>query len=431
VYSCGVVGEYMVGKALRAALRALGRHATSLPGKVALRLSPGLISKSLSGLPEGVVFVTGTNGKTTTTSVLTALLRAQGLRVLTNASGSNMRQGIATEILNRSTLGGRLDADIAVLEVDEAVAATLAPEVHPRLAIVLNVHRDQLDRYGEVDTTAGLLAKVAAATTGPVIFDIDERSVAGIAAGLPSEQAVFFRSRTIPAAPPDADEISDAPTGGPVPQAAPVVQLLSHRDEQAVFRLGEQQVTVPLHLQASYQVADATAAVAALYELLGDRVDTEGMSRALAQVHPAFGRGEAFSVSGGTIYVVLVKNPHSFNTVLRQRDYDVTQVMLAMNSEYADGRDISWIWDVHMDAFRPAGVSVSSGGRSYDVALRLYYDDIPLGRVVPDLEAGVRAFAHGLSADHPGIIFCNYTSMLAIRPVLQRLAAVQGGPDEH
>lgn len=434
--------ENLVAKTSRLVLRLSGREATALPGKVALALNPKFIERALARIPMGVVFVTGTNGKTTTTNVLGAILRGQGLTVLSNARGSNMNQGIASEIVAQSGPLGGLRADIAVLEVDEAVASRLAPVLHPRFSVVLNVHRDQMDRYGEVDTTAGLLAKVAAATTERVLFDSGDDSTASIAAGVDAGRRASFSGRApVVAAAAEAgaavaaadagvaeDGATSAGAGAGTEDAAAdrdasVVDLRSRTPDSAVVRIRGQEVALPLHLQAGYQVVDAMAAIGLASLILGDRLDTDRLAETMAGIQPAFGRGEIFEIGDLSLCVVLVKNPNSFNTVLRSRDYDLSRVMIAVNSEYADGRDISWIWDVRMDAFRPAGVDQVAGTRCYDMALRLGYDGIAVGHAAPDLTAGIEGFVARARADGVGfaIMFCNYTTMLAARRVLQRL----------
>jgi UDP-N-acetylmuramyl tripeptide synthase len=434
--------ENLVAKTARLVLRLSGREATALPGKVALALNPKFIERALARIPMGVVFVTGTNGKTTTTNVLGAILRGQGLRVLSNARGSNMNQGIASEIVAQSGPFGGLQADIAVLEVDEAVASRLAPVLHPRFSVVLNVHRDQMDRYGEVDTTAGLLAKVAAATTERVLFDSGDDSTASIAAGVEAGRRASFSGRApVVAAAAEAgaavaaadagvaeDGATSADAGAGTEDAAAdcdasVADLRSRTPDSAVVRIRGQEVTVPLHLQAGYQVVDAMAAIGLASLILGDRLDTDRLAETMEDIRPAFGRGEIFEIGDLSLCVVLVKNPNSFNTVLRSRDYDLSRVMIAVNSEYADGRDISWIWDVRMDAFRPAGVDQVAGTRCYDMALRLGYDGIAVGHAAPDLTTGIEGFVSRARAGGGGfaIMFCNYTTMLAARRVLQRL----------
>ena len=137
-----------------------GRSGSALPGLVVEKIVPSYLAKALAQLPQGVIVVSGTNGKTTTTSLLVALLRAQGLRVLTNETGSNFVRGVISATVAKSTWNGVLPYDIAVFEQDEAHAVHFVRKVRPRGVVLLNVTRDQMDRFGEIDTTARLLAQV-------------------------------------------------------------------------------------------------------------------------------------------------------------------------------------------------------------------------------------------------------------------------------
>ena len=164
----------LIGKCLVFLSRRLGSgHGSALPGLVVEKLSPHFLGRLLAELPEGVVLVSGTNGKTTTTKIVADLLRADGYRVFTNPSGSNFARGVisaALPVMRR----GRLGADIAVLELDEAHATHFVAQVKPRYSLLLNVLRDQLDRFGEIDQTARLLSYVAEQTTDVVVLNADD-----------------------------------------------------------------------------------------------------------------------------------------------------------------------------------------------------------------------------------------------------------------
>ena len=157
------------GRFVRFASRVTKHGGSALPGKVVEKIDPGFLTRTLGQLPLGVVLVSGTNGKTTTTRMVASMLSDLGLKVFTNPTGSNFVRGVVSALLTEVTLGGKLDADIAVLELDEAYAVHFVKQVKPRYALLLNVMRDQLDRFGEIDTTAKLLSHVAAATTGTVV----------------------------------------------------------------------------------------------------------------------------------------------------------------------------------------------------------------------------------------------------------------------
>jgi UDP-N-acetylmuramyl tripeptide synthase len=151
--------------------RWLGRGGgQALPGLLAERLDPQLAQKLAAGLPRGVILVTGTNGKTTTTKLIKDLLEAQGERVLVNSTGSNLKRGVVSALIAAADVRGRLDATVGLFEVDEASLRRVAPLVRPQHIVVLNLFRDQLDRYGELDTTAALIGQGIAATQAQAQF---------------------------------------------------------------------------------------------------------------------------------------------------------------------------------------------------------------------------------------------------------------------
>lgn len=157
----------LIGKAVRGASRLLRHGGSAFPGRIVEQIDPGFLARTLADLPYGVVLVSGTNGKTTTTRMVASMLETLGLKVFTNPTGSNFTRGVVSALLTEVPLSGRLDADVAVLELDEAYAVKFVQQVKPRFALLLNVMRDQLDRFGEIDNTARLLERVAEARRAP------------------------------------------------------------------------------------------------------------------------------------------------------------------------------------------------------------------------------------------------------------------------
>lgn len=181
-----------IGKGVRWASRLLHHGGSAFPGKVIETIDPGFLSRALGRLPLGVVLVSGTNGKTTTTRMVASMLSDLGLKVFTNPTGSNFTRGVVSALLQRVTLSGKLDADIAVLELDEAYAVHFVKQVKPRYALLLNVMRDQLDRFGEIDNTARLLGNVAKTTTGTVVLNREDPRIAALAALTPQSTKVRY-----------------------------------------------------------------------------------------------------------------------------------------------------------------------------------------------------------------------------------------------
>ena len=183
----------LIGKAVRAASRLAHGGGSAFPGKIVERIDPQFLSRTLAQLPLGVVLVSGTNGKTTTTRMVASMLQSLGLKVFTNPTGSNFTRGVVSSLLAEVSLSGKLDADIAVLELDEAYAVHFVKQVPPDYCLLLNVMRDQLDRFGEIDNTARLLSKAAEATTGTVVLNREDPRIARLADVAHTEDGVEVR----------------------------------------------------------------------------------------------------------------------------------------------------------------------------------------------------------------------------------------------
>jgi UDP-N-acetylmuramyl tripeptide synthase len=190
------------------------------------------------------------------------------------------------------------------------------------------------------------------------------------------------------------------------------------------LRIGGRDVEGELALTGAYNMLNAAAALALTRAILGDAAEPEGLMRALAAVRPAFGRGEAMVVDGQRLELVLVKNPVGFRLALSSLPPAGYRTMIAINDSAADGRDVSWLWDVDFDSLRPEGVETVSGVRAYDMALRLHYDLVPFGAVEPDLATALQRFLSG-SRGHPRRIYCTYTAMLALRRRLARVTPLE------
>ncbi len=416
----------VAGKAARAASR-LRAGGSALPGLVAERVDPGFLAHALAEVPHGIVVVSGTKGKTTTTKMLVAVLRAHGLRVFTNPTGSNFTRGVISSMLGELPLRGRLDADLAVLELDEAHALRFAAAVKPTHALLLNVARDQLDRFAEIDHTAGLLADLAAQTTDGVVLNLDDSFVSRIRDRIGERVSVryFGVHESIADRLPELQEQDvrfddDFTPPRPGPEDG-LLRPLDEREFQVVFgQDGESPYAVgPLALQQRGLAAmiNATAATTTARMLLGDGFSRAKAEAALRSVTPPFGRGEVVDVDGQPLELVLVKNPAGFTVALGTYGTTPVATMIAINDNYADGRDVSWLYDVSFESLRGRGVAMTSGVRAYDMALRLQYDDVPVTAVEPDLDDALDAFLDAHPRE-PKRIFCTYTAMMALRRTL-------------
>ncbi len=410
-----------LGKLTLLALRLIGRRGNALPGLVVEKVFPRYLGRAMAALPEGVVVVTGTNGKTTTTKMVATILGEQ-YRVLTNDTGSNFVRGAITATVEHSTWGGRLPYDVAVFELDEAWAVRFVALVPPRRALLLNVMRDQLDRFGEIDTTAQLLGKVAAATTGDVVLNRDDERVAALAAQTSARVTYYGVAAQLREVFPNDEELY----GGPVyvseqPAAAELRALPGEADPTTTIRLGGSDHSVLLRAEGPHNAQNATGACALA---LTAGLDVDTVLTGLAKVSPAFGRGQSFSVDGRRLVLQLVKNPAGFRQTLRTLDggTPADAIVIVINDDYADGRDVSWLWDVDFRGLAGRTARLSTAGtRAADMALRLHYDDVAADEVEPDLEKAVRAAVGAAAPGGRVVVFSTYTAMWALHAILLRI----------
>lgn len=428
----------LVGKTLKLLGRLRG-GGSALPGLVIERLDPGFVQRTLGSLPHGIVVISGTNGKTTTTKMVANMLEKQGLKVFTNPTGSNFSRGVAAALLGAVDLAGRLTADVAVLELDEAHAAEFVRRNPPRSSLLLNVMRDQLDRFGEIDTTAKLLDLIALATTGTVVTNRDDQRLAriGIAARESGKAVRFFGyQESLQSLFPSDDELGEQrhPKSQPAPvvgneadtpeELAADVVLTQVSGSSAAFQVGDQPVKTELMVRGVYNYLNAAAALALVRAVLGEAINHAALVQSLAEVTPAFGRGESFQIDGKPLELVLVKNPSGFRSALQSFDSDGWATMIAINDDYADGRDVSWLWDVDFDSLARAASIQPVGSRAFDMALRLHYDGLPVSTVTTDLGQALKQLLTE-HRDQPKRIFCTYTAMRAIRRKLGKFVAVE------
>ncbi|MBQ7505420.1 MAG: DUF1727 domain-containing protein [Ruminococcus sp.] len=398
-----------IGKLIQKISRLRG-GGSALPGLVVERINPRFVQKVLSKLPQGVAVISGTNGKTTTTKIVAELLEKQGLRVFTNNTGSNFVRGVISAILENISIRGKFDYDIAVLELDEAHAVKFCQAAPINYALLLNVQRDQLDRFGEIDHTADLLQKVAAAADRDVILNREDPRVSKIEAKHPS---YFGLSEELLAKFPSDDDLIEASEIKVSDKPAKVIldKLLGNH---ASYIIDGESCDTDLTLKGIYNAFNAAGALALCAAIGGDKFDRSSLADGLSSVESAFGRGEVLKINDSEVEILLVKNPSAFQLSIASFADDSYDFMIVINDNYADGRDVSWLWNVD---FSPLSkVSMVSGVRAYDMALRLKYENIEIGEIEEDLEKAINDFTKG--SKRPKRIFTTYTAMLAIRKII-------------
>ncbi|MCW3039427.1 MAG: hypothetical protein JWM31_1332 [Solirubrobacterales bacterium] len=439
------------------ASRLSGRGGTSIPGKVLLRLDPDAIATLSAGLPRRAA-ISATNGKTTTAAMAHAILARGGARLVHNSAGANMAGGIASTLLHGK-------GDTGLFEVDEFWLDGVVAQLRPQALLLANLFRDQLDRYGELESIADRWAQIVrTADPGttlvlnaddPLVADLGrERWPAGAQAAKDSAQGapgvLTFGVEDLSLATSGLQHASDSThcrrCGAPYRYDAVFLGHQGHyhceacgatrphpdvtatdvhldgvRGARFVLTTPAGSAPVSLPLPGLYNVYNALAA-AALTHVLG--APLEDIVAGLHAVAPAFGRAETVSVGGRELSILLVKNPAGANEVLRtlaleEGEHDLFAVL---NDNVADGRDVSWIWDADFEHLAPhLRRATCAGTRAPEMGLRLKYAGVPAERIVV-VDDGLAAGLDRALQDGSGRLFAlpTYTAMLSLREELTR-----------
>jgi lipid II isoglutaminyl synthase (glutamine-hydrolysing) len=408
-----VLAARLTRRAIRAARAGAG---STLPGRIAERIAPGVLGRATRQL-RPIVLVSATNGKTTTTALLRAALAAGGRRVLSNTTGSNLRRGLTTAVLC-----ARDSADCAVFEVDEAALPGVVDELHPDMLVLLNLSRDQLDRYHEVHSLAGRWrvaagrlsagARVVAVDHDPLVSHAAEKAPQTVTVGVAGARL----GRDAAGCPACGELLAAAPSGRPRCPAChwrpPRRQVEAERRASEVCLRGlGADVHATLPVRSPGYAANAAAAWTAAVSLGVPPQDAIGAIAAVGTVESRYGER---AWRGRTIRLLLAKNPAGWDDVLAAVASSRRPAAVSINAGIPDGRDTSWIWDVDMGALRGRPVVVATGERADDVALRLTVAGIdPV--VEPDLErALLRTVDRGEAMD----LLADYTSFQAARGLI-------------
>ncbi len=441
-----------LARAVGAVSRLRGGGASSAPGKVLMRLEPNAIGELGARLSRGSVLVSATNGKTTTSAILAAILERAGVSLVNNQSGANMAGGIASTLLAAARPGGRIAGELGLFEVDELWLDSLAAQLHPCAILLGNLFRDQLDRYGELETIADRWA--AAVHTGPArdstlvlnaddpaIADLgrerdapvlyfgvedDSLALAGMAhatdakhcrrCGAPYVFEAIYLGHLGHYHCPSCGQTRPAPT-----VTATRVTLQGVRAASFTLQTPAGEAEVALALPGLYNIYNALAAAAMATSL---EIGLPEIVAGLEATKAAFGRAETVHVGGREMRILLVKNPAGANEVLRTLTLEPGEhdLLGVLNDKIADGRDVSWIWDADFELLAGRIRQVTcSGTRAPELALRLKYAGIDPARirVQADLPSALReAAADGSDPQTPLYALPTYTAMLALRELL-------------
>ncbi len=385
-------------------------------GLYALKVDSNLIQGLSSQIPKQII-ITGTNGKTTTSGMLAQLYKSEGIEVIRNKTGSNLERGIASVLIKHASLNGKIKEQVAIWEVDEAAFNTLAPKIKPDLIILLNVYRDQLDRYGEVDSIVNkwlnTLKKLPDKTK--LLINTDDGSLNSLAKTGKETYNFTVEGLTIP---------GEKKSSGIRKADFKAVDLkTTFSDSDFHFIADKFNTPVSISIPGDYNVCNATAALAAKY-LIGNL--NESQAGSLKDLSSSFGRSEKFLLNGKEGYIFLIKNPVGATQVMQTVMPALTpqdSLILALNDNFADGKDVSWIWDIPFESYQPSSPSGAhsyqlyvSGTRSLDMALRLKYADFPVPAIESDIE---QVFDKAVKSTKGRLfILPTYTALLELQKIL-------------
>jgi len=441
-----------VGKLAIIASRLVGRQGTDLPGRIALRICPRLLKELAENVNEEIFVVTGTNGKTTTSNMIAAIIRGQNYSLVHNRAGANMISGITSTFVEYSNILGNRRFDYALLETDEANVPLLLKHLTPRVVLITNFFRDQLDRFGELDNTINLIKNAVRGTDIELVLNADDPLVAHFHndTGLHCWYYGF------------ADTIYDhfdsrenregrfcvfcghelqyeryhyaqlgkynCPGCG---SRNPKPNFIGHdlvMNPSISFKVNNMEIESPY--QGFYNAYNILAAVS-VAKLVGVR--DKAVKEAIAAFKPQAGRLETFNIAGKKTVLILVKNPTGLNQTLSMLTNDPASkdVFIALNDNAADGRDISWIWDADVEVLSAQEARVlkivCSGLRSADMALRVKYAGIDTEKIIieSDLKEGICATIK--QQGEVSYILSTYTALFNCRKILVKLEQQRPG----
>lgn len=467
-------------KGTKCVLNLMGRGATTLPGKVAAKIDPKILARLCKD--RNCLTITGTNGKTTTTHMITDIFRNCGYTVVTNVSGANLLSGVTTSMIfglpeiKKAEKEGR--KVICVLETDEAAFGKIACQIMPKVAVVTNLFRDQLDRFGELSHTRDLIAKGLDTCEAQILLNSDDSLVSELFKGREARTSFYGfseksmrennekypgKSGVLPASS-DAEYCTDCKE-----KFTYTARSFGHLGAFACGKCGKKRMpprffveydlarnpanegyemtlcdagegrnedgdsftrkNVKLPIPGTHNMYNSVAAVSAcvrMGEMIGDseNLSFEKASAALEHVEAAFGRMEKIDIQGKKICVMLVKNPVGLDRALSlvAGAEDADGIYMLLNSNIADGKDVSWIWDVDFESKTfPEKVYVS-GDRYGDMMLRILYSGVERERIdARPMEVCADLLDQAISTTADGkclYILPNYTSMLALRSIL-------------
>lgn len=453
-------------------------------GLLALKIHPNLIADIAKRFSMGVIAITGTNGKTTTSKHLSKIILESKVKIVSNHSGSNLARGIAAALIEKSSFLGKPRGDIGLFEIDEATMPAMVPALNPKIVLVTNIFRDQLDRYGELDKTAEIIAtSLSGLKTATVILNADDPRVCALYIKVPeNSQVLFFGLKENNVRGNDANNSysqnswryirqfnnehahSNSPhrvqsfdskgcvfcgrelefsqryfahmgdyscpgcnfTRPDAKFTASEICLKGVESSRVRLSSGNGSIEINLNLPGIYNIYNALSAFAAAKSL---GIPDDAIGRSLEKSTAAFGRTEKLVFNDRKVCLFLTKNPTGMSQVIETLKLDDKQksLLICLNDNYADGIDISWIWDVDIEEIDEFAKSiVCSGTRAHDMALRIKYAGYDFNRIdiVNKIMPAFLRAAYRIDNNDTLYVLATYTAMLELRKHLTSCGSV-------
>lgn len=427
---------------------------TSLPGMIARRLDPNILKEVVGASKAKKIVITGSNGKTTTARMTAAIASASGQRVSQNRTGSNLLQGVTSVAVNFATVFGNLNSDVLLFEIDEGTIPLAVPEIQPDVVIITNIFRDQLDRYGELYAVARALNTMLEQLpeSATILLNGNDPQVASFGVNAKAKR-LFFGLETTEVGTPVPEQSADVircihcgsdleyqvaymshlglyrcpNCGYTLPDldiAATSVKLASDGEGPTGVTLrtpqGEMQLSIPL--PGLHNVYNTAAAIGAATSA---GFDMDKAQAGLSSIRPAFGRLEKIRAGDKNIYLTFVKNPTSFNLMLRliAQHPGKKHLLTAFSHTVVDGEDFAWLWDVEFEKIVPDILDmICSGNKAEEIATRLKYANIPVSKLSlqPEREAALDAALKNVEPGGTLYIMSGYTPTQELRRIMQK-----------
>ena len=440
----------LAGKILAFVIKLFSGGATAAPGLVALKIDPDLVRKLNRKIKLGSVIISGTNGKTTTARLTCDILSTK-YKIIHNRQGSNLLRGIASTLISNSSIFGKIQFDLAIWEVDEATLPQAIKNVYPKTIVLLNLFRDQLDRYGEVDSTRTkwqkVLSNLPKSTT--LILNSDDPGISILGKSFAGKKIFFGVSDDkvrLPAVAGVGDVKHCLVCGAELVFGAQLSAHLGHYrcascdfkrptpDISAANLIFKPDFSTSISLRSDGQTSAVNYSLPGLYNVYNIlatsavssryNIDFSTVKNKIKEFSTAFGRFQKTKIKNRELVTFLIKNPAGANEVIRTiSTLPKINLLVILNDKIADGRDVSWIWDTNWEILESKTVNVFiSGTRCFDMALRLKYAGFKLSKnnIHKEVNYSIVNTLQKLSTKDTLIVLPTYTALLDVQKTLNR-----------